>query len=191
MLGSQEVLFAFFFSDSVGMVANHEAPLLSISTSYRGPRVRIMTAVNRGPLFLEDCDLCFMMTSVTSLVVGGLLLAVSTILTRRLLSPAGGSAPHPPGPKGWPIIGNALQIPQSRLWEKALEWSKTYGEQQTRMEIRSMIYCIKGDLVYVENFGKPLLLINSYANAVELLSNRSAKNASRMPFIMAELLVVD
>ncbi len=54
-----------------------------------------------------------------------------------------------------------------------------------------MIYCIKGDLVYVENFGKPLLLINSYANAVELLSNRSAKNASRLPFIMAELLVVD
>jgi len=63
-------------------------------------------------------------------------------------------------------------MPKKRLWEKALEWGQTYG-----------------DIVYVENFGKPLLLINSYnlKAAVDLLSNKSAKYANRPPMVMAEL----
>ena len=37
--------------------------------------------------------------------------------------------PLPPGPKGWPILGNALDMPTKRPWEKYHEWSKTYGER--------------------------------------------------------------
>ena len=35
--------------------------------------------------------------------------------------------PLPPGPKGYPIIGNMLDIPHAMPWKKFQEWSKVYG----------------------------------------------------------------
>ncbi|KLO08857.1 cytochrome P450 [Schizopora paradoxa] len=74
----------------------------------------------------------------------------------------------PPGPPRLPIIGNLHQMTASRLWEKATEWRDQYG-----------------DIVYVENIGKPLLILNSYEVASELLDNRSAIYSSRPNLIMA------
>ena len=33
----------------------------------------------------------------------------------------------PPGPKGWPLIGNLLDIPRSNFVEAYAEWSRKYG----------------------------------------------------------------
>ena len=33
----------------------------------------------------------------------------------------------PPGPKGYPIIGNLLDLPPTHIWEKFGEWGKQYG----------------------------------------------------------------
>jgi hypothetical protein len=33
----------------------------------------------------------------------------------------------PPGPPGWPIIGNLLDMPSERSWIKFNEWAKRYG----------------------------------------------------------------
>lgn len=33
----------------------------------------------------------------------------------------------PPGPKGWPLIGNALDLGGSHLWLKFTKWRETYG----------------------------------------------------------------
>jgi len=74
---------------------------------------------------------------------------------------------RPPGPKPLPVLGNLLQMPATLLWEKALEWGNEYG-----------------DLVYLENLGKPMLIINSYEVAVELLGNRSAIYSSRPHQVM-------
>ncbi|KLO13431.1 cytochrome P450 [Schizopora paradoxa] len=75
---------------------------------------------------------------------------------------------RPPGPQRYPLLGSLLQMPSSNLWERALEWRKEYG-----------------DLVYLENLGKPMLIINSYEVALELLGNRSAKYSSRPHLVMA------
>ncbi|KLO15260.1 CyP450 monooxygenase [Schizopora paradoxa] len=72
------------------------------------------------------------------------------------------SLPRPPGPPGRPIIGNLLQIPSTRLWERAAEWGKEYG-----------------DLIFIEAVGMPILIINSYETAVELVNKRSSIYSSR------------
>ena len=33
----------------------------------------------------------------------------------------------PPGPKGWPLIGNLLDIPQSDFSKTYAEWARKYG----------------------------------------------------------------
>ena len=35
--------------------------------------------------------------------------------------------PLPPGPKGYPIIGNILDIPAAAPWRTFEEWSRSYG----------------------------------------------------------------
>lgn len=36
--------------------------------------------------------------------------------------------PLPPGPKGYPLIGNLFDLPVNKAWLVYDEWSKTYGE---------------------------------------------------------------
>ena len=33
----------------------------------------------------------------------------------------------PPGPRGLPLLGNALQIPRAHSWLAFTEWAQTYG----------------------------------------------------------------
>jgi len=37
-------------------------------------------------------------------------------------------APLPPGPKGYPVIGNIFDMPSCREWETFTEWGRTYGK---------------------------------------------------------------
>lgn len=36
--------------------------------------------------------------------------------------------PHPPGPKGLPLLGNLFQLPQTYTWLTFADWAKQYGE---------------------------------------------------------------
>jgi hypothetical protein len=35
----------------------------------------------------------------------------------------------PPGPKGWPIIGNLFDMPRTYEWETYREWNRRYSTQ--------------------------------------------------------------
>ena len=35
--------------------------------------------------------------------------------------------PYPPGPPGWPVIGNLLDLPSMSTWLAYTEFSKKYG----------------------------------------------------------------
>lgn len=82
-------------------------------------------------------------------------------------------------------------MPQSKLWEKALDWQRQYGASSLSYSLivlsLILIAIYIGDLVYLENLGKSLLIVNSYETAVELLGKRSAIYSSRPPSVMAEL----
>ena len=55
----------------------------------------------------------------------------SIMLFRRLKKGRDGNPnglPLPPGPKGYPLIGNLFDMPAQRSWIVYDEWRKTYGK---------------------------------------------------------------
>ncbi|TDL29033.1 cytochrome P450 [Rickenella mellea] len=108
-------------------------------------------------------------------VVDATVLILSVIWLRlwrrsRRRNPHG--CPLPPGPKGIPIIGNVFDMPKSDEALAILNWGKKYG-----------------DMIYVEIMGKPMLFLNSYNDAVELLEKRSLWYSDRPTWPMSgELL---
>ncbi|KZT69372.1 cytochrome P450 [Daedalea quercina L-15889] len=68
----------------------------------------------------------------------------------------------PPGPRRFPLIGNALQMPRAHMERAFASWSEDYG-----------------DLIYTEFFGHRTIIINSQEIARELLERRGGKYSSR------------
>ncbi|KAF9030131.1 cytochrome P450, partial [Hymenopellis radicata] len=79
---------------------------------------------------------------------------------------------RPPGPRGLPIIGNALQIPADRQWLKWDEWRREYG-----------------DIMQVNVLGQPTVILSSLKCAKDLLETRGNIYADRPSAVMAGELV--
>ncbi|OSX56426.1 hypothetical protein POSPLADRAFT_1062587 [Postia placenta MAD-698-R-SB12] len=68
----------------------------------------------------------------------------------------------PPGPFRWPLIGNALQMPQIHPWLTFSRWARVYG-----------------DIFYLDALGQHIVVINSATVARELLDRRSSIYSGR------------
>ncbi|KAI0280074.1 cytochrome P450 [Russula brevipes] len=73
-----------------------------------------------------------------------------------------------PGPKGWPIIGNLLDIPTELEYMVFSQWKQKYG-----------------DLIQFTVLGQPTIIINSPQLATDILSTKSAIYSSRPHLTMA------
>ncbi|KAI0687567.1 cytochrome P450 [Earliella scabrosa] len=82
----------------------------------------------------------------------------------------GRSASLPPGPPGWPIIGNALDFPKHDRGRGFKELSAKYG-----------------DLARLKVFGQHTIVLGSYEVACELLDKRSAIYSDRPDMVMGKL----
>ncbi|KAF9560814.1 cytochrome P450 [Agrocybe pediades] len=78
----------------------------------------------------------------------------------------------PPGPPGYPIIGNVYDIPQGYAWLTYNEWAKTYG-----------------DVFRFEVFGKTTIVLNSLKAAMEVLDKKSSTSSDRPRLVMADELM--
>ncbi|TFK20134.1 cytochrome P450 98A3 [Coprinopsis marcescibilis] len=102
-----------------------------------------------------------------AVVVGGL--AVKSALSKEKSNPKG--LPLPPGPKGLPVLGNALQIPQTKAWLVYDEWAKKYG-----------------DVMFVEALGQKIIILNSLSAATDLLEKRALNYSDRLALPSFEMM---
>ncbi|ORY88519.1 putative O-methylsterigmatocystin oxidoreductase [Leucosporidium creatinivorum] len=110
----------------------------------------------------------FQLTSPTTLAT--VLLAFALALFLRQSNSRKG--PLPPGPKGWPIIGNMLDLPKSRPWVQMEKWTKEFGP------------------IYTLKLGqRTVLVVGRASTALELLDKRSAIYSSRPRMVMTSELV--
>ncbi|KAF4577508.1 hypothetical protein EYR36_005497 [Pleurotus pulmonarius] len=75
----------------------------------------------------------------------------------------GNRLPLPPGPKGYPIVGNLFDMPSDHQWVKYYDWSKKYNS----------------DIIYLNVLGSPIVVLNSYKAANDLLGVRSSLYSDR------------
>ncbi|EAU87749.2 cytochrome P450 [Coprinopsis cinerea okayama7 len=108
------------------------------------------------------------MTSSTTFSTLSFVLSLVLFIT-FLFYRANKNARHhlPPGPKGLPFIGNVLQMPSSNQVEAFKAWANEYG-----------------DLVYVQIFGQPMVILDSLQVARDLLDKRSSIYSDRPRFVL-------
>lgn len=89
--------------------------------------------------------------------------------------------PYPPGPKGYPIIGNLLDFPRNPVWEGLTKVAKAHGEP-----IRSRNWChltlcfIPGTgVVHFDIMGIHLVALNDCEVAAKLMEQRTYSDRVR------------
>lgn len=76
--------------------------------------------------------------------------------------------PLPPGPKGYPLIGNAYDIPHHYPWLTYAEWAHNYG-----------------DVFSFNVFGKTTIVLSSLEAVTELLEKRSSNYSDRPRMVLS------
>ncbi|KAF8815154.1 cytochrome P450 [Phlegmacium glaucopus] len=97
------------------------------------------------------------------------------LLLRHLTNDKGSNPnglPLPPGPKGYPLIGNLFDMPLYKVWLVYDEWFKTYG-----------------DMIYLNVLGQHFLILGSKERTYDLFDKRSSNYSDRMHTPMATELM--
>lgn len=95
-------------------------------------------------------------------ILAGLSLAIFVRFNGR-----GSPVPLPPGPRGLPFIGNALDMPSSYPWETFSDWGKKWGA-----------------MTHITLFGQHYLVVNSLDTAIRMLEAKSTIYSDRPPLPM-------
>ncbi|KAG5716246.1 O-methylsterigmatocystin oxidoreductase [Termitomyces sp. T112] len=80
--------------------------------------------------------------------------------------------PLPPGPKGYPLIGNILDMPSKQEWATFAQWGERYGQ-----------------ICSITIFGQPIVILNSAKIANEMLDKKSPIYSDRPVLQMGGNLV--
>ena len=93
-------------------------------------------------------------------------------------NPAG--LPYPPGPKGYPIIGNLFDIPNAFIYKRFCELSRELSEYRDLLLRRSdKSLRVDSDIIHLQVFSFHLIVCNTRGVADDLLDKRSSIYSDR------------
>ena len=131
----------------------------------------IRLAHSLSPLVMFDTP-----AVVYPLVLSALVLVVAR---RRKKS----ALPYPPGPKGYPILGNVLDLPSSvPACENFQSLANKYGTPQRRFVSREFSGCppTGTDILYLRVMGDDIVVLSSSEAISDLLEKRSGIYSERV-----------
>lgn len=99
-------------------------------------------------------------------------LVVFALIVIKVISHLKRIPPLPPGPKGYPLIGNALDMPTEKEWLTFAKWGDVWG-----------------DICSVTVLGQPIIILNSRRIVYEMLDKKSAVYSDRPVLQMGGELV--
>jgi hypothetical protein len=92
--------------------------------------------------------------------------------------------PLPPSLPGWPLIGNAFQLPLTHVHLFYQDLERKLGLLLCSPLPQNALTPISGSkIMYVEAFGQPIIVINDVRIASDLLEKRSALYSSRYAIV--------
>ena len=115
----------------------------------------------------------------------GLLLTVALLIAYSYIqdwrrNPA--RLPYPPGPKGYPIIGNLFDIPNAFIYKRFREMSREIGISVFSYRSPNAdepLGVLGSDLIHLQVFGFHLIVCNTKGVADDLLDKRSSIYSDR------------
>ncbi|KAK0465859.1 cytochrome P450 [Desarmillaria tabescens] len=111
-----------------------------------------------------------MSSSLTALAIAISLFGL--VVAYRLFYPTRRSTPFPPGPKGFPLIGNILDMPSDKEWLTFARWGEKHG-----------------NVASVSVLGRRIVVINSVQMAIDMLDKKGAIYSDRPIVAMGGELV--
>jgi len=90
--------------------------------------------------------------------------------------------PEFPGPKGYPIIGNALDFPTSPEWKGLSQLAKEHGTSLSEppWSHTESFDGLGTDVLYLDVIGMDMLIVNSVDAAIDLFEKKSSTYADRV-----------
>ena len=96
--------------------------------------------------------------------------------------------PYPPGPKGYPVIGNILDVPQDiPVWKTFIDLAQKSGEYPLYLAENgpTKILSIKDtDVLYLKLLTKDFVVLNSTEAITDLSEKRSNIYCDRVSFLV-------
>jgi len=124
-----------------------------------------------------------MAVAILDTVLGLLAVYLASVWCRKKFNSKYGHLPLPPGPKGWPIIGNLCDLHTGYEWKVYHNWCKEFGSSSILWIFNGIFLTVNlladTDIIYLNVAGTSIVVLDTYDAAMELLEKRSSLYSGR------------